>query len=70
MIKNATVVFVLASVGSLTLAENLLNAVDHSRDLRDTYVAFDDRISGCYKTCEPVTEYLDVETCTCVANTG
>ena len=60
----------IAALSSLALAENLLNTVDHSRDLRDAYVAFDDQIKGCYKTCEPVTEYLDVETCTCVANTG
>ena len=70
MIKNATLVFALASVSSLVHAENLLNAVDHSRDLRDAYAAFDDRIKGCFKTCEPVTEYLDENTCTCVANTG
>ena len=33
-------------------------------------MAYDDQVKGCWKTCEPVTEWLDEKTCTCVVNTG
>ena len=60
----------IAALCNLIQAENLLNTVGHSRDLRGTYVAFDDQIKGCWKTCEPVTEYLNLDTCTCEVNVG
>ena len=71
MIKPTTLTVALASIYGFAQGEILLNTIDHTRDLRSSYTAYDDQIEvdaaqdrKCTNTCDPGF-ILDKNTCDC-----
>ena len=70
MIKPTNWIAALAAIFNFAQGENLLDAIDHTRDLRAVYSAFDDQVAvGCEeRVC--ISGHFDSILCDCVNDSG